>query len=591
MLLTTIVRSKKIISGSCLALCLIQLTGISAAADIPQPVSKPAEIIAAEQSRLHIDALFPDGQKPLYSSTLARLYASHNMSMLWQDKNATVQFQQQLAVLSVSGVQPQFGRWAEQLADPALEGMNRDIVLSDAMLGYLQFVSGVTSHGESWLYSHQPYKMALPSTSLISKWQSAIIYDELTAFVQSLAPAHPYYQPMQHTLLELLADKRPWPQLEIKRTLRPGEVSQEVPSLNDMLWRNGMLTDHAYGSSSALATANRHLAVTAQAQMATEREGQLPDDAFPAMPSDSGGLYSPTLVAGVKRFQQQQGLKPDGVIGRQTRAWLNVSPQQRASLLALNMQRLRLLQEAPHNGIMVNIPDYSLSYYADGHKMLTSRVIVGRPDRKTPLMHSTLINLVLNPPWNVPVSMVRRDIIPKVKNDPGYLNKHGYTLLSGWGDDAEVIDPLMIDWSRVTAASFPYHIRQAPGSANALGNYKFNMPNSEAIYLHDTPNHQLFSKENLALSSGCVRVSKAVDLASLLLKGAGWKDKSISDSLEQGNTRYVAIGKHIRVNLYYLTAWVADDGIAQFRTDIYNYDSMASPADNVTEAASQLLSE
>ncbi|PZL84872.1 L,D-transpeptidase, partial [Pantoea sp. ARC270] len=304
---------------------------------------------------------------------------------------------------------------------------------------------------------------------------------------------------------------------------------------------------------------------------------------------NTANVYDETLVAAVKRFQQWQGLDGDGAIGARTRQWLNVSPQMRASLLALNIQRLRLLPDDMHNGIMVNIANYSLIYYNNGNKILSSRVIVGRPDRKTPLMRSALNNVVLNPPWNVPTTLVRKDIIPKVKQDPTYLYKHGYTLLSGWSADAEVIDPSMIDWRMVSAASFPYRMIQAPGQTNALGRYKFNMPSSDAIYLHDTPNHNLFQRDIRALSSGCVRVNKASELAGLLLQDAGWNDSRISSTLKEGDTRYVPIRHRIPVNLYYLTAWVADDGKPQFRTDIYNYDDTARSGSQALSRAKQLL--
>jgi murein L,D-transpeptidase YcbB/YkuD len=216
-------------------------------------------------------------------------------------------------------------------------------------------------------------------------------------------------------------------------------------------------------------------------------------------------------------------------------------------------------------------------------------VIVGRPSRKTPLMSSALNNVVVNPPWNVPTTLVREDIMPKAMNNPTYFQQHGYQVLSGWSNDAEVIDPSMIDWAMVSPSHFPYRIRQAPGANNSLGRYKFNMPSSDAIYLHDTPNHNLFSKDIRALSSGCVRVNKASELANMLLQDAGWNDTRISSALQGGNTTYVAIRHHIPVKLFYLTAWVADDGKPQFRTDIYNYDATVRSGAQILPQAEILL--
>ena len=590
MLLTTKVSLKKATLGCCIVLCLAQVSSAAAAINSPLAASSASTIMTAAQSQSQILAALPHSVRPFYLGSLASLYAARDMQPLWQDREAVQQFQQQLAEVAISGVQPQFTQWVQQLTDPAISGLARDIILSDAMLGYLQFVSSVPVQGETWLYSNVPYKMTLPPVSVINQWQTAANAGGLNTFVVSLAPQHPQYTRMHQALKTTLADNRPWPQLRDKQTLRPGQISQDVPALREILQRTGMLSDTAAAPKPVDQAA---VAVSPSATSVVDLPINTPEQGSNMLPQatsgTSGNIYTPELVEGLKRFQQWQGLAADGAIGPRTREWLNVSPQLRASLLALNIQRLRLLPDDMHNGIMVNIPNYSLVYYSEGNEILSSRVIVGRPDRKTPLMRSALNNVVLNPPWNVPTSLVRQDIIPKVKRDPSYLYKHGYTLLSGWSNDAEVIDPSMIDWSMVSAASFPYRLRQAPGSANSLGRYKFNMPSSDAIYLHDTPNHNLFQKDIRALSSGCVRVNKASDLANLLLQNAGWNDSRISSTLKEGNTRFVSIRHRIPVNLYYLTAWVADDGKPQFRTDIYNYDATARSGSQVLARAGQLL--
>ncbi len=540
------------------------------------PTVVPAGVVSVENSRVGLLSALPHGMTVHYLADLSSLYAQHQMQPMWADNRAVQQFQQQLAELAIAGVQPQFTTWVSWLTDPQLTGFARDIVLSDAMLGYLQFVSGVERNGNNWLYSSVPYRLQSPAVNIVSQWQQAVNSGTSAAYVASLTPSHSQYAKMHEALKTMLTDNRPWPSLNLAESLRPEQQSRELVALREILQRTGMLS-----LTESITLFNENVAATT-----TPLTEQTPVDNGVANADDR---YSGELVEAVKRFQHWQGLEGDGVIGKRTRDWLNVSPQMRATLLALNIQRLRLVPDNVHTGIMVNIPNYSLIYYQDGAERLSSRVIVGQPKRKTPLMSSSLYNVVVNPPWNVPTTLTRQDIIPKVVRDPGYLQRHGYTVLSGWSQDAEAIDPSMIEWQGVSAERFPYRLRQAPGANNSLGRYKFNMPNSEAIYLHDTPNHNLFQRDIRALSSGCVRVNKASELASMLLQDAGWNNSRISSTLDQGNTTFVSMKHRIPVNLYYLTAWVADDGKPQFRTDIYNYDDTARAGAKVLPKAGLLL--
>lgn len=138
----------------------------------------------------------------------------------------------------------------------------------------------------------------------------------------------------------------------------------------------------------------------------------------------------------------------------------------------------------------MNIPSYKLQYYRDGDLILESRVIVGTNSRRTPVMYSKLSNVVVNPPWNAPIRLINEDLLPKMKADPNYITEHNYSILDNQGN---VVDPASIDWESIDN-KFPYRVRQAAGDS-ALGNYKFNMPSSDAIYLHDTPNRGLFNRK------------------------------------------------------------------------------------------------
>ena len=525
----------------------------SSATAIMAGIQPLPEGVSVDKARAELQSQLPAGFTPVYMSQLELLYAAREMKPMWENRDAVKAFQQQLAEVAIAGFQPQFTTWVALLTDPAVTGQARDIVLSDAMMGYLHFIANIPVKGNRWLYSDKPYALTTPPISVINQWQVALDNGQLTSFVASLAPQHPQYAAMHESLLKLVGDTRPWPQLTSTATLRPGEWSNDIPALREILRRTGML-------ESVVSTA--------------AKEGR--------------SAYDRELVDAVKRFQTWQGLGADGAIGPATRDWLNVTPAQRAGVLALNIQRLRLLPGTLSTGIMVNIPAYSLVYYQNGNQVLASRVIVGRPDRKTPMMSSALNNVVVNPPWNVPPTLARKDILPKLWNDPGYLERHGYTVMRGW-NSKETIDPWQVDWATITASNLPFRFQQAPGARNSLGRYKFNMPSSDAIYLHDTPNHTLFQKDSRALSSGCVRVNKASELANMLLQDAGWNDTRISDALKQGDTRYVNIRQNIPVNLYYLTAFVGPDGRTQYRTDIYNYDQTARSSAQIVSKAEQLI--
>ncbi|WP_337233954.1 L,D-transpeptidase [Proteus terrae] len=512
---------------------------------MPAPATVAMNIpqVTELEARTKLQSWFPTGYKPLYLTQLAKVYQVNNVALIWQDEKIVQQLQQQIAEVAISGIQPQFGQWLTQLGAPELTKEARDVILSDAFLGYISFVEQVNKSGISLLYRDVMQTLPSPTDKSVVELQQNIQNNTLGSFVISYAPSHPYYNLMKEEVRKQLHSSVVWPEMQGTTSLKPNQSSQEVVPLRQIL-RNLKLIPELEANEQEIATT----------------------------------VYDAPLVAAVKLFQTAHGLEPDGVIGRQTRVWLNMTPAQRASIMALNIQRLRLTPAIGDTGIWVNIPDFSLYFYANNELILDSKVIVGRPDRKTPIMSSALNNVVVNPPWNVPTSMTRKDIVPRGKADPSYFSRKGYTIYSGWGNDAYPINPYDIDWQNMSANNFPYRIWQAPGPTNSLGRYKFNMPNSDAIYLHDTPNHSLFSKNMRAISSGCIRVNKASELASILLGDAGWKQDRIDAALKRGSTQYAPIPERIPVYLYYQTAWVAQENAPQYRADIYGYDKITTNA-------------
>ncbi len=512
---------------------------------MPEPAIVAMNIpqVTELEARTKLQSWIPTGYEPLYLAQLVKVYQANNLALIWQDEKIVQQLQQQIAEVAISGIQPQFGQWLTQLGTPELTKEARDLILSDAFLGYISFVEQVNKSGISLLYRNVMQTLPSPTDKSVVELQQNIQNNTLGSFVISYAPSHPYYNLMKEEVRKQLHSSVVWPEMQGTTSLKPNQSSQEVIPLRQIL-RNLKLIPELEANEQEIATT----------------------------------LYDAPLVAAVKLFQTAHGLEPDGIIGRQTRVWLNMTPAQRASIMALNIQRLRLTPAIGDTGIWVNIPDFSLYFYANNELILDSKVIVGRPDRKTPIMSSALNNVVVNPPWNVPTSMTRKDIVPRGKADPSYFSRKGYTIYSGWGNDAYPINPYDIDWQNMSANNFPYRIWQAPGPTNSLGRYKFNMPNSDAIYLHDTPNHSLFSKNMRAISSGCIRVNKASELASILLGDAGWKQDRIDAALKRGSTQYAPIPERIPVYLYYQTAWVAQENAPQYRADIYGYDKVITNA-------------
>jgi murein L,D-transpeptidase YcbB/YkuD len=221
--------------------------------------------------------------------------------------------------------------------------------------------------------------------------------------------------------------------------------------------------------------------------------------------------------------------------------------------------------------ILVNIPAFLLQLIENGTPVLESRVIVGQPERPTPRIMAEASGILLNPSWTIPPTILREDVLPKLRRDPDWLAERNMRVFMGWGPDARELDPALIDWRTVSAERFPYVIRQDPGSANALGRLKVEMPNSAGVYLHDTPDKRLFELTNRAKSSGCVRIDRIMDLAVALL-GENWNSDRLASLIGSGATSMLPLPRPVPIYLAYFPAWVDGAGAVHFSPDIYRLD-------------------
>ena len=282
-------------------------------------------------------------------------------------------------------------------------------------------------------------------------------------------------------------------------------------------------------------------------------------------------LYDKGLTQGIIAFQIIHGLEPDGIIGTMTVTYLNKTLHSRVESIAVNMDRLRWTPEADKTGeyIMVNIPEYKLRIYDQDKQVFEMRVIVGAVENPTPVFNDKIEHVVFSPTWTVPVSIIKNEIIPRLKTNPDYYTERNYVFYKNGAQ----IDPASEAWG--TSSPGSYKVVQGSGGDNSLGRVKFGMNNDMRIYLHDTPSQRLFSKDYRALSHGCVRLDEPAKFAEYLLRDhSGWDMERINKQMFSGTASTVILKRDYPVHVQYFTAWVGDDGQVNFREDIYGHDRM-----------------
>ena len=284
----------------------------------------------------------------------------------------------------------------------------------------------------------------------------------------------------------------------------------------------------------------------------------------------SGPVYDSLVEAGVKRFQARNGLNRSGVVDKDTLASLNVSAATRLQQLETNIVRLRAYSgDLGERFVIVNLPGASVETVENGVVYSHHRAGVGRIDRQSPIMQTKATEINFNPYWHVPPSLIKKDLIPKMKANPNYLAEEKIHILDKDGQD---VSPTSINWNSDEATHFSY--RQEPGSElDALGFVRINIPNPYGVYMHDTPEKGVFGDDFRFVSSGCVRVQDVRDYVAWLLKdNPGWSRDQIDEVIRSGQQQNVKLTQPVNVYWIYVTAWATPDGVVQFRPDIYQRD-------------------
>ncbi len=291
-------------------------------------------------------------------------------------------------------------------------------------------------------------------------------------------------------------------------------------------------------------------------------------------------LFDLALDTAVRRFQTRHGIPATGIVDDRTLRTLNVPVSDRIRQIEIAMERWRWLpRDLGHRYLWVNIPAARLDLVENGNVSISMRTVVGHPDRPTPSLRAEVHQIVLNPPWVAPPTIVREDILPRQRRDPGYLARKRIRVFESWAPDARELSPDSIDWQGIDPKRIPFRFEQRPGPWNSLGRIKLEMDNDFDVYLHDTSARYLFGLSRRTFSSGCVRLEDAVALSAALLgPDSGFDRNALLMAIDRGTTQYLDLEEPVPVYIVYLSSWVDATGTVNFRPDVYGRDRRVAEA-------------
>ncbi len=297
--------------------------------------------------------------------------------------------------------------------------------------------------------------------------------------------------------------------------------------------------------------------------------GELPQGT--ATVDDSVG-YDSDLAAAVKGFQTRHRLIDDGRLDAGTLAAMNVSVEDRIDQVKVNLERSRwVLPGLTADFVLVNLPAFKAYLIRDGKSVWESRTQIGKEARQTPIFRADMKQVIFNPTWTVPPTILAEDVLGGIARGEDMLAKKNLKVYDG---DGNLVDPKSVDWKNATAGNFPYTLRQDAGLDNALGRVKFMLPNSYNIYLHDTPSRELFASEERTFSSGCIRLEDPIGFAKQLLSDQGYDDAKVNEVIATGETKAVDLTTPLPVLIVYWTVSVGASGEVRYGPDVYDRDGM-----------------
>lgn len=473
----------------------------------------------------------------IIAEAVAQLYERRQFSTVWRDDKRVGRLLSELAKLENDGLDPQDYQLAQlrsryqQLREHGdiAQQCDFELLASNAYLrALLHLFRGKLDRNT--LQPRVNFMLNdIDGAESFSEINDALDNYTITGVFELARPQHPLYERMQAALKNLrgIAAAGGWPQLGGATALKPGMHDTEVPLLRQRLLAAGDLGTDA---------------------------GQ-------------GDLYDPALVNAVKRFQREQYLEADGVVGAGTREALNVPVAARIDQVRVNLERARwLLRDVPRDFVLVDVAGYRTSYFRNGRAIWSANVVVGQPYRSTPSFNSRITYITFNPTWTIPPTILKKDVLPQVRRNVDYLAKNHIRVLDY---DGGQLDPATVNWQHPTGIL----LRQDAGDFNALGRVAIRFPNDYSIYMHDTPHRELFGSDRRAFSSGCIRVERPRELVELLLNDSDkWNRAAIDAVIASGKTVNVDLARPIPIVVAYWTIDAFNSGHVAFKPDVYDRD-------------------
>jgi len=489
------------------------------------------------------------GARIIGNELVAKYYETQQFQPAWQDTAKLDELVASIDDLRNDGLDPndyhfealQSYRLDVRMKTPLTlqDRANLELLATDAfMLGlYHVYVGKVdpVKLSSQWNFSQ---RQTLSFEEGLQRFSARLAAGEISEAFGSARPSHVWYQRGRERLKDYraIAAAGGWPAIADGPTMKPGMSDARVPVLR------------------------RRLEITKDLV-------PVPADGATADPN----FYDATLEQAVKAFQERHGLTQDGAIGPGTRNAMNVPVEQRIDQIRINLERGRwTLHEMKGEFVLVDVAGFYVSYFRNDEPIWTSKVIVGRDERETPIFRSKITYVVFNPTWTIPPGILVKDKLPDLRRNPGALKKMNIRVLDGSGRE---VNPYSVNWHRYGPSRLPpYQFVQDPGPNNALGLVKIMFPNPYLVYLHDSPAKSLYEQDQRTFSSGCIRVQKAFELAELVLNDPQWNQQSMDAVIATKETRTVNLKQPVPVLILYWTAQPRPDGQIVFRNDVYGRD-------------------